>query len=99
LAIKRLFGKHAYKVKISATKSMIGHLISAAGVVEVAAMLACAQKGRIHATINLTQTAPDCDLDYVSQGNELLPDGYWLKNSFGFGGQNAALLFAPAPAY
>jgi len=97
LAIKRLFGDHAYKLKVSATKSMIGHLISAAGAVESAAMLACAQKGRIHATINLTQAAPECDLDYVSQGSEALPDGYWLKNSFGFGGQNAALVFAPAP--
>jgi len=97
LAIKRLFGKHAYKLKISSTKSMIGHLISAAGAVECAAMLVCAQRGYIHPTINLTQAAPDCDLDYVGRGYEVLPKGYWLKNSMGFGGQNAALLFAPPP--
>jgi len=97
LALKTLFGKHAYKLKINATKSMIGHLISAAGAVECAAMLACAQQGRIHPTINLTQAAPGCDLDYVPEASQLMPDGYWLKNSFGFGGQNAALLYAPAP--
>ena len=99
LAIKRLFGKHAHKLKISAGKSMFGHLISAAGAVESAAMLVCAQKGRMHATINLTNSDAACDLDYVAYGSELIPDGYWLKNSFGFGGQNAALLFAPAPGY
>lgn len=95
LALKTLFGKHAYKLKINATKSMIGHLISAAGAVESAAMLVCAQLGRVHATINLHQAAPGCDLDYLPDGCQSMPDGYWLKNSFGFGGQNAALLYAP----
>ena len=99
LAIKRVFGDHAYRLKISSTKSMIGHLISAAGAVESAAMLACAQRRRIHPTINLNQTAPECDLDYVGQGSESLPDGYWMKNSFGFGGQNASLVFAPASGF
>jgi 3-oxoacyl-[acyl-carrier-protein] synthase II len=92
-AIKRLFGQHAYDLAISSTKSMIGHLISASGAAEVAAMLGCAQQGYVHPTINLEYPDPQCDLDYVADGKRAIGSGYLLKNSFGFGGQNAALVF------
>jgi 3-oxoacyl-[acyl-carrier-protein] synthase II len=93
LAIRRLFGAHAEHVTVSSTKSMMGHLISASGAVEVAAMLVCAQSGWVHPTINLDNPDPACDLDYVPGKPRKLGDGCLMKNSFGFGGQNASLVF------
>lgn len=93
LALRRLFGSHADKLWVSSTKSMLGHLISASGAVEVAATLACARRGQVHPTLNLEQPDPACDLDYVAEGPRPLPAGsLMLKNSFAFGGQNACLV-------
>lgn len=92
LAIKRLLGPRAGQVPVNATKSMCGHLISAAGAFELAAALLCAQRAKLHPTINLTHPDPHCDLDYVSEGARDWQGGYLLKNSFGFGGQNASLV-------
>jgi 3-oxoacyl-[acyl-carrier-protein] synthase II len=92
LAIKRLLGPRAAKVPVCATKSMIGHLISAAGAVEAIAAIVCMGEGRLHPTINLEEPDPACDLDYVTQGARAHRQRRVLSNSFGFGGQNASLL-------
>ncbi len=93
LAIKRLFGEHAYKLKISSNKSMIGHLLGAAGAVEAIATVKTIQTGIIPPTINLEKPDPECDLDYVPNRSIEYPVNYALSNSFGFGGTNACLLF------
>jgi 3-oxoacyl-[acyl-carrier-protein] synthase II len=92
-AIRRLLGAHADRVTVNATKSMIGHLVSASGAVELIAHIACAERGWIHPTINLEHPDADCDLDYVADGPRRIGavPHVFLKNSFGFGGQNAAL--------
>lgn len=90
-AIKRLLGSRAGEITVNSTKSMIGHLISAAGAVETAALLVTAGSGWVHPTINLENPDPQCDLDYVAQGPKKARPGWYLKNSFGFGGQNASL--------
>src|SRR5436190_19170270 len=92
LAIKRLFGPRAYEVPICSTKSMIGHLISAAGAVEAIAAIACMQSAWVHPTINLDEPDPACDLDYVANAARKHEQRYVLSNSFAFGGQNAAIL-------
>ena len=91
-AIKAVFGERAYKVPISSTKSNIGHLCGAAGAVEVAASLLMMGCGVIPPTINYSGFDPDCDLDYVTEGPRPAEINYFLKNSFGFGGQNASLV-------
>ena len=96
-AIRRLLGAHADRVPVSSTKSMIGHLISAAGAVELAASIVCARDGFIHPTINLENQDPGCDLDYVEEGARESEVDYILKNSFGFGGQNASLVVKMEP--
>ncbi|MEE9465244.1 MAG: beta-ketoacyl-[acyl-carrier-protein] synthase family protein [Candidatus Neomarinimicrobiota bacterium] len=96
LAIKQLFGDHADKMAICATKSMIGHLISAAGAVEAVAVIACLEAGRVHPTINLTEPDPACDLDYVPNTGREADLAVILSNSFGFGGQNASILLGRA---
>ncbi len=94
LAIKQLFTKHAYSIPISSSKSMIGHLVSAAGSVEVIASLICAQKNMIHPTINLDNPDPELDLDYVPQKARQHKISYFLSNSFAFGGMNATIVVA-----
>ncbi|HEV2864373.1 MAG TPA: beta-ketoacyl-[acyl-carrier-protein] synthase family protein [Pyrinomonadaceae bacterium] len=91
-AIRRLFGPHAERVPVSSTKSMLGHLISAAGAVELAAAILCAEAGWVHPTINLERPDPACDLDYVAEGARRVKVETILKNSFAFGGQNASLV-------
>ena len=93
LAIKHVFGEDAYRVPISATKSMIGHSFGAAGAVESIAAVQSIQTGMIHPTINLDHPDPVCDLDYVPNEARKVDVGIVLKNSFGFGGQNACLVF------
>lgn len=93
LAIKRLFGEHAYRLKISSNKSMIGHLLGAAGAVEAIATVKTIETGIIPPTINLENPDPECDLDYVPNKAIEYPVIYALSNSFGFGGTNACLLF------
>lgn len=91
-AIKKVFGERAYKIPISSTKSMVGHMMGAAGAVEAVACIKTIMEGVIHPTINLENPDPDCDLDYVpNQAREAKVD-VALSNSFGLGGQNASLV-------
>lgn len=93
IAIKRLLGNRAKKVPVYATKSMIGHLISAAGAVEAVAAVVCMSAGKLHPTTNLDEPDPACDLDYVPNRARDYPHEVVLSNSFGFGGQNASIIF------
>ncbi len=93
LAIKRLFGEHAYKMAISSTKSMTGHLLGAAGGVEAAISALAIKHQVIPPTINYETPDPECDLDYVPNTKREAKVDYALSNSFGFGGTNGALLF------
>jgi 3-oxoacyl-[acyl-carrier-protein] synthase II len=93
LSIKRAFGEQAYRVPVSATKSMVGHSFGAAGAVECVACLETIRNGIIHPTINYENPDPECDLDYVPNQARRADVNVALKNSFGFGGQNACLVF------
>jgi 3-oxoacyl-[acyl-carrier-protein] synthase II len=97
LAIKRVFGEHAKELPISATKSMIGHLISAAGAVEAVAALGCMRAGFVHPTINLDEPDAGCDLDYVPRVARRHAQRYVLSASYGFGGHNAAIILGAPP--
>ena len=92
-AIKKVFGEHAYKVKISSTKSMTGHLLGAAGAVEAAAAVIAVNDGFIPPTINHFTDDPECDLDYTFNRAAVQPVRYALSNTFGFGGHNATVIF------
>ncbi|MGQ7887934.1 beta-ketoacyl-ACP synthase II [Paenibacillus sp. WC2504] len=92
-AIKRLLGSRAYDVPISANKSMIGHMLGAAGGVEAVALIKTLQDGVIPPTINLENPDPECDLDYVPLVARKAELNYGLSSSFGFGGHNAVLVF------
>lgn len=93
MAIKSVLGSHAYKVAISSTKSMVGHLLGAAGAMEAAVCILSIKHGIVPPTINLTQPDPECDLDYVPNIARPLKVRTALSNSFGFGGHNSVLIF------
>ncbi|WP_293169721.1 beta-ketoacyl-ACP synthase II [Oceanithermus sp.] len=93
LAIKKLFGDHAYELMVSSTKSMTGHLLGAAGAVEAIATAQALASGIVPPTINYTASEPELDLDYVPNEPREVQVDYALSNSFAFGGQNAVLLF------
>jgi len=90
--IKVVFGEHAYKVPISSSKSMLGHLIAAAGAVELVITVMALRQGIIPPTINYQTPDPECDLDYVPNKAREVRFRHALSNSFGFGGQNVSLV-------
>ena len=91
-AIKKVFGEHAYRVAVSATKSMIGHLLGAAGAVSAIAAVLAIRDGLVPPTINLETPDPACDLDYVPQVARRQKVQAAMVNGFGFGGQNAVFI-------
>jgi len=92
MAIKRVFGDSAYSIPVSSTKSMMGHLLGAAGGVEAGLIALALRDQIIPPTANYEKPDPECDLDYVPNGARRIEIKYALSNSFGFGGTNAALL-------
>jgi 3-oxoacyl-[acyl-carrier-protein] synthase II len=92
-AIHSVFGAHARKVPVSSTKSMVGHLMGAAGAVEAIACIKTLETGIIHPTINYETPDPECDLDYVPNQARAAQPRTALSNSFGFGGHNATVIF------
>jgi 3-oxoacyl-[acyl-carrier-protein] synthase II len=93
LAIKQVFGEHAYRLAVSSTKSMIGHLLGAAGAIEAIATVQALASGILPPTINLDDPDPELDLDYIPHTPREQKVEYALSNSFAFGGMNATLLF------
>jgi len=91
-AIGKVFGGHAQELKISSIKSMIGHLLAAAGAVEMVATVLSIHFGKVPPTINFQERDPECPLDYVTGGSEDLDVNVAISNSFGFGGCNACLV-------
>jgi 3-oxoacyl-[acyl-carrier-protein] synthase II len=92
IAIKHIFGQQAYKVPISSSKSMLGHLIAAAGAVELITCVMVLQRGVLPPTINYETPDPECDLDYIPNEAREKRVEHVLSNSFGFGGQNASAI-------
>jgi 3-oxoacyl-[acyl-carrier-protein] synthase II len=93
VAVKRAFGDHAYRLAVSSTKSMTGHLLGAAGVVEAIFTILAIRDGILPPTINLENPDPVCDLDYVPGSARAARVRIGLSNSFGFGGTNGSLVF------
>ena len=92
MAIKQVFGDHAYRLAVSSTKSQLGHLVCAAGGIEMILTVLATEKGVLPPTINLDQPDPDCDLDYVANECRRAEIDVALTNSFGFGGQNGTIV-------
>ena len=97
-AIKRVFGKAAGDLSVSATKSMHGHCLGAGGGVEAVATIKAMQEGIVPPTIGFDEPDPECDLDYTPNAARKREVSYAMSNSFAFGGLNAVLVFGPAPA-
>jgi 3-oxoacyl-[acyl-carrier-protein] synthase II len=93
-AIKQAFGDHAYKLAVSSTKSMTGHLLGATGAVEAITSIKAIQHGLAPPTINLDTPDPECDLDYVPNEPRSMEIDNIISNSLGFGGTNATLIFS-----
>jgi len=92
LAIKKVLGEHAYNLKVSSTKSMLGHLLAGAGAIETIVCAKTIQEGIIPPTINLENPDPECDLDYTPLRPVQAKVDVTLSNSFGFGGHNASIM-------
>ena len=93
-AIKTVFGEQAYKIPVSSTKSMTGHLLGASGAVEAVFGIQAIREGVVPATINYQTPDPQCDLDYVPNQHRTVEVNHVMSNSFGFGGHNATLIFS-----
>jgi len=93
IAMKRMYGDHAYKLAISSTKSMTGHLLGAAGGIEAAFTVLTIKNGIVPPTINIDNPDPDCDLNYIPNTAKKQPVNVAMSNSLGFGGHNASLVF------
>jgi len=93
LAIKKVFGDHAYKLAVSSTKSMTGHALGAAGGIEAVISIKSLTENQLMPTINYENPDPDCDLDYIPNEPRNAEVEFVLSNSFGFGGTNACLIF------
>ena len=93
IAMKRMYGDHAYKLAISSTKSMTGHLLGAAGGIEAAFTVLAIKDGVVPPTININDPDPDCDLNYVPNNAIKQTVNVAMSNSLGFGGHNASLVF------
>lgn len=96
-AIKAIFGRRAYEIPVSSTKSLIGHAMGAAGAIETVACIQAIRTGWLHPTINQEKRDPKCDLDFVPNIARRQPVNVILKNSFAFGGQNACLVLKAGP--
>ena len=92
-AIKQVFGEHAYKIPISSTKSMTGHLLGGAGGIEAVFSIKALEEGVIPPTMNYENPDPECDLDYVPNEARSMGISTVMSNSFGFGGTNGVLIF------
>jgi 3-oxoacyl-[acyl-carrier-protein] synthase II len=93
-AIKTVFGEHAYKVPISSTKSMTGHMLGASGAVEAAVCVKVFEHNLLPPTVHYSTPDPDCDLDYVPNQPRAAQPAHVMSNSFGFGGHNATLILS-----
>ncbi|MED5410490.1 MAG: beta-ketoacyl synthase N-terminal-like domain-containing protein, partial [Chloroflexota bacterium] len=93
MAMKSVFGEHAYNIPISSTKSMTGHLLGASGALEAAITVMAIKNQTVPPTINLKNEDPDCDLNYTPGAPKQSAIGIAMSNSFGFGGHNASLIF------
>jgi 3-oxoacyl-[acyl-carrier-protein] synthase II len=93
-AIKGVFGDHAYKLAVSSTKSMTGHLLGAAGGLEAAIVAKCFETNILPPTINYETPDPECDLDYIPNTAREVRLQHAMSNSFGFGGTNATLILS-----
>jgi 3-oxoacyl-[acyl-carrier-protein] synthase II len=92
-AVKEVFGEHAYKLSVSSTKSMTGHLLGAASAIEAVYSIMALKDGIIPPTINLVDQDPECDLDYTPNVAKKRDIKYAMSNSFGFGGTNSTVIF------
>jgi 3-oxoacyl-[acyl-carrier-protein] synthase II len=97
-AIRRVFGEHADRLAVSSTKSMMGHLMGAAGAVEAIVCVRSLETGWVHATVNYETPDPACDLNYVPNQPQRLRPQVALSNSFGFGGHNGCILLRRWPS-
>jgi nodulation protein E len=97
-AIKSVFGKHAYKLAVSSTKSMYGHAMGGSGGIEAVACIKAMEEGWMPPTIGLDEADPECDLDFIPNVGRGKKIGYTMSNAFAFTGLNTSLIFGPPPA-
>jgi 3-oxoacyl-[acyl-carrier-protein] synthase II len=98
IAIKRVFGEHAYRIPVSSIKSMLGHTMGAASAIETISCVLAIKDGRIPPTIHLEEPDPECDLDYVPRFAREHPVAVAMNNAYGFGGNNSSLILMQCEA-